>query len=92
MTFHQTPLTADGAEIVALEALAYVVANDALGRRLLALTGLDAETLRKRAGTRSVLAATLEFLAGHEADLVACAAAIGRAPCDLTAAHAALAR
>jgi hypothetical protein len=92
MTSHQTPLTADGAEIVALEALAYVVANAALGPRLLALTGLDAETLRQRAGTRAVLAATLAFLAGHEADLVACAAAIGRAPSDLAAAHAALAR
>lgn len=91
MTLHQTTLTADSAEVLALRALAYIVGNEALAARLLALTGLDGETLRQRAGSREVLAATLDFLAGNEADLLACAEAIDVVPQSFAAARAALA-
>jgi Protein of unknown function (DUF3572) len=77
MKFQQKSLTPDGAELIALQALSFIAADAALGPRFLALTGLDAESLRRDAGTRPVLAAALDFLAGSERDLVACAEAIG---------------
>lgn len=85
MQCRQTSLTPDAAELLALRALAHVAGDETLGPRLLALTGLDAETLRARAGTREVLGATLDFLAAREADLVACAAAL-ECPAELLAA------
>lgn len=86
MISHRTSLTTETAELLALRALAYVVGNADLGPRLLALTGLDAETLRARAGTPALLAATLDFLAANEADLITCAEAIDCTPREL--AHA----
>lgn len=62
--------------ILALKALAWTLAQDALPDRLLALTGLDAADLRARAGDPEVLAAILRFLESHEPDLIACAAAL----------------
>ncbi len=59
--------------------------------RLLALTGLTPQDLRGGLGDRGVLAAVLEFLAGHEADLVAAAIALDLPPEDITAAARALA-
>ena len=78
------------AETLALRALAYVIGDPALGPRLLALTGLDVPTLRGRAGDPAILAATLAFLEGHEASLIACAEALEVRPEELVAAHAAL--
>lgn len=59
--------------------------------RLLALTGLTPDALREGLGNRAVLAAVLEFLAGHEADLVAAAIALDLPPQDIAAAARALA-
>lgn len=87
MQSFQASLTVEAAETIALQALAFVVADERLGPRLLALTGLDAEALRARAGTHDVMAATLDFLAAHEADLVACAEAIGARAPDIAAAR-----
>ena len=55
--------------------------------RLLALTGLDADDLRARAGDPALLAAVLGFLASHEPDLLACADALDIAPEALVAAQ-----
>ena len=74
-------------EALALAALAATLAEEARAERFLALTGLDAETLRARAGERSLLAATLGFLENHEPDLVAVAAAVGVRPEALVAAR-----
>ncbi|WP_374598736.1 DUF3572 family protein [Sphingosinicella sp.] len=90
MTSYQTALTREEAEVMALHALAWVASDERLGGRLLALTGLDAETLRAHAGSREVLGATLDFLAAHEADFIACAEAIGAEPARLAAARGAL--
>lgn len=60
--------------------------------RLLALTGLTPEILRQRLTDRSVLAAVLEYLAGHEPDLVLAADALNVPPERLAAARAELAR
>lgn len=59
--------------------------------RLLALTGLTPDILREGLGNRAVLGAVLEFLAGHEADLVAAAIALDLPPEDISAAARALA-
>ncbi len=79
--------TQSEAEILGLRALAYVVGDPALGPRLLALTGLDIDTLRSRAGDPGVLGATLAFLEGHEASLIACAEALEVRPEQLVEAR-----
>jgi hypothetical protein len=78
------------AETLALGALGWVLADDARAERLLALTGLNPETLRARVQERSFQAAVLLFLENHEPDLVACAEALGVTPRALVAAREAL--
>lgn len=68
------------APIIALQALAWVMDEQERAHRLLALTGLDADQLRMRAGDPAIGAATLDFLAAHEPDLIACAEALDLAP------------
>jgi hypothetical protein len=73
----------DGYIVTGLSALAWTLEDPTRARRLLDLTGLTPDDLRSRAGDRSILAALLDFLAGHEPDLIACAEAIGVGPADL---------
>jgi hypothetical protein len=68
------------ATTLALSALAWTLSDPARADRLLALTGLDADELRARAGDQALLAAVLNFLAQHEPDLIACADALEIAP------------
>lgn len=77
--------------ILGLQALAHVAGDADLGPRFLALSGLDAETLRARATDSALLAAVIDFLGAREADLVACATAIGVTPAALVHAGAQLA-
>jgi hypothetical protein len=74
---------AQDAQALALAALGWVLADQPRADRLLALTGLDAAALRTGLGNPAVLGAVLEFLAGHEADLVAAAEALGVTPREL---------
>lgn len=76
----------DIAAAIALHALGWTLSDDARARRLLDLTGLTVDDLRAGAGDPAILAALLGFLAGHEPDLIACAAAIGESPARLIAA------
>ncbi len=55
--------------------------------RLLALTGLTPDILRDRLTERSTLAAVLDYLAGHEPDLMLAADALNVAPERLIAAR-----
>ena len=73
-------------ETVALQALAFIVGDPALGPRFLDLTGLDATDLRAHAGERHVLAAALAFLEGQEPSMLAAAAALDLKPAVLVAA------
>jgi hypothetical protein len=73
-------------ETLALHALAWIIGDDVLRPRFLDLTGIDAPTLRARAGERDLLAATLGFLVAHEPTLVAAAAALDVSPAQLVAA------
>jgi hypothetical protein len=68
------------------------VADEDRAARLLALTGLTPESLRGGLRDPAVLGAVLDFLAAHEPDLVACAAALQIAPATLAAAAGRLAR
>jgi hypothetical protein len=77
-------------EVLALQALAHVAGDEDLGPRFLALSGLDAESLRARAGESLVLAAVIEFLASHEPDLLAVADKLKVKPEALIAAGTAL--
>ena len=85
-----SPERADAAAALALGALAWVLAEPARAARLLDLTGLDPADLRARADSPAVLGAVIGFLAGHEADLVACAAALGTDPATLAGCAGAL--
>lgn len=78
---------ADGAATLALDALAWTLADGPRAERLLALTGLDPATLRARAGDPATLAAVLGFLESHEPDLLACADALAVPPARLVAAR-----
>ena len=71
------------ADIIALQALGWVLQDQDRAERLLALTGLDPRELRSGLEDPTMLAS---FLANHEPDLIACAEAIGIAPDKLAAA------
>lgn len=74
-------------EALALRALAWTLGDDARAARLLALTGIAPEDLRTRIGEPALHGAVLGFLQGHQADLIACAEAIGVTPEAMIAAH-----
>ncbi len=76
--------------ILGLQALGYVAADPDLGPRFLALSGLDATTLRARAADPSLLAAVIDFLQARESDLIACADALDVKPDSLVRAAIAL--
>ena len=73
-------------EALALHALGWILADEPRAERLLGMTGLSPASLRASLGQRATLAAVLAFLAGHEADLVACADALDVRPEILAAA------
>lgn len=65
---------------VALQALAWTLADDTRAERLVALTGLTPADLRTRLDEPATLAAVLGFVAAHEPDLIACAATLDLKP------------
>jgi len=81
----------DNAETLALQALAWTLADPDRARRLIDLTGLDPADLRARAGDPAVLGAALGFLQAHQPDLLACADALEVSPERLVRAQEALA-
>lgn len=75
-------------DTLALNALAAVIADEALRERFLSLTGYDVPTLRARAGEADVLRAVIEFLSSHEPDLIKVAAQLDVKPDTLARATA----
>jgi hypothetical protein len=63
-------MTPNAAETLALQALAFVAADDRALQGFQAATGLDGDALRVRAGDRDVLAGVLEFLLNDERRLL----------------------
>jgi hypothetical protein len=55
--------------------------------RFLSLTGLTPDQLRSGLNDPAILGAVLEFLSGHEPDLLAAADALDMAPEQIIAAH-----
>ena len=85
MRIEMAPVSAS-AETIALEALAFVVANDDEISRFLALSGLSVDTLRSSAGTPETMRAVLEYVMGHEPTAKAFAQSQGYRPEELAAA------
>lgn len=73
-------LTAADAEAVALTAVAFVAADDALLSRFVALTGCGADDIRPRLAEPAFLGAVLDFLLGDEPTTLAFAEAEGFPP------------
>jgi hypothetical protein len=87
LTIIREPTVSPDPQALALAALGWVLDDGPRAQRLLALTGLTAADLRAGLGDPSMLAAVLDFLAAHEADLMAAAAALEVAPEALVAAR-----
>lgn len=87
---HSSPVA--DPQALALQALGWLLADGDRAARLLALTGLTPDALRGGLDDPALLVAVLDFLRGHEPDLVAAADALGVAPQDLVDAGGALAR
>lgn len=79
-------MTQHSSEIIALQALGYIMNEDDLRDRFIALTGLDPDALRATLDQQGTLASILEFLISHEPDLVAAAQAQDRSPDALVSA------
>jgi len=77
---------------VALGVLGWLLQSEDRADRLLALTGLTPQALRAGLGDRAVLSAVLDFVAGHEPDLVAAADALELDPAVIASAARELAR
>lgn len=90
-TIHN-PSQSPGADVLALAALGWVLEDERRAQRLLSLTGLDPDLLRRGLGERAVQSAVLEFLGQHEPDLIRCAEALAVTPEELVQAGRELSR
>ncbi|RZM11160.1 MAG: DUF3572 family protein [Sphingomonas sp.] len=86
----RTPDTNPDTAALALQALAWTLADEDRAQRLVDTTGLFPDDLRARIGEPAVLAAALGFLENHEPDLLACADDLDVRPEALVAARRAL--
>jgi len=59
-------MAAETAEVVALQAVAYLAADETRWRTLLVQTGVDGTVLRSRLGEAAVLGEIVAFLMSHE--------------------------
>jgi hypothetical protein len=67
-------------EVLALQALAYILADDDRRNRFLGLTGLDADAVRRLTQDPAGLGAVLDHLLGWEPELLEFSAEIGLPP------------
>ncbi len=59
------------AETIALRAVAYIMGEEDLSARFLAMTGMDGQDIKGRIGDPAFLGAVLDYLLGFEPDLMA---------------------
>ena len=76
---------------LALQALAWVLADERRAQRFLDLTGLTPDLLRQRIGAAEIQLSVLDFLCAHEPDLVSAADELGVAPAEIASARERLA-
>jgi len=80
----------DAAELLAIEALAFIAADSAMLRRFSAISGIAPEAMRQAAAVPGFLAGVLSFLLNHEPDLLAFCAQAHKQPASLAQALARL--
>ncbi len=85
------PLDVDGAETIAIAALAFLAQDGARLGRFLALTGLGPDELRENARQHVMLAAVLNHLLGDESLLLVFSSETGVVPEAIEPAHRLLA-
>ena len=83
-------MTPDTAQAIALNSMAFILAEDALRDRFMALSGVDAGDIRERIQDPAFLASVMDFLVGFEPDLMACAESLNEKPEALVSAWRAL--
>ncbi|APG61728.1 hypothetical protein LPB140_01535 [Sphingorhabdus lutea] len=74
-------------DLIALQALAWIMSDTPRAERFLAMTGHSADSLRSAIADPSNLAAVINFLENYEPDLIACAEHMGINPMDLVSAR-----
>jgi Protein of unknown function (DUF3572) len=74
------PLSREGAELLALQALGWIAAQRDLAESFLSATGASAEEMRERAGDPEFLGFVLDFLLADEEALLAFAQEAGVPP------------
>jgi hypothetical protein len=67
-------------QALALSALGWILGDPSRADRLLALTGITPDDLRAGLDNPAILGAVLDFLLGHESDLIAAADALAVSP------------
>ena len=73
-------LSAADAEVIALKAIAWILADDEICSRFMGVTGCDPDAMRQQMGQPAFLGAALDFLLGDDASVLAFAAHEGIAP------------
>ena len=73
-------MTQDDAEALAVDALSFIASDEDLMTRFLSLSGVTVDNLRTSATEPGFLVGVLDYLAGHEPDLLAFAHARDIAP------------
>lgn len=77
-------LTHENAEAIAIQALAFVASDPELLPRFLAITGIEAQAIRRAAGEPGFLAGVLQFILAHEPTLFKFTEATGIAPANVS--------
>lgn len=79
----KTPINETEAQALAIEALAWLAQDKDLLPRFLALTGLEASSIRQAAREPGFLAGVLQFFLGHEPTLMRFCEGTGKDPASL---------
>jgi len=80
----------EGAETLAINALAFIAADPELLPRFLAISGIEAASIRDAAREPGFLAGVLQFIAAHEPTLLRFCEETGTPPGSISAALRAL--
>jgi hypothetical protein len=79
-TMAEAKYSPENAEALAIQALGFVASDPELLPRFLAITGIEARSIRQAAGEPGFLAGVLQFLLAHEPTLLRFAEATGISP------------
>ncbi|MBA3447854.1 MAG: DUF3572 domain-containing protein [Pseudaminobacter sp.] len=77
-------LMRENAEAIAVRALGFVASDPELLPRFLAITGIEAQAIRRAAGEPGFLAGVLQFILAHEPTLIRFSDESGIAPAEVS--------